>query len=743
MIRRPTGRWRATLTAIACVVPTLLVVAAQPQFWRLEGARDFLEGELLGLSVESDGRVRLAPATEMLHDTESPQVWALARDKKGVVYAGTGNEGKVFRLADGKASVFFDAEELEVHALAVGPDGRLYAGTSPDGKVYAIDAAGKAETFYDPPDKYIWALAFDKQAQLLVATGSEARIHRVDSKGQGQVVLTSPETHITALAVDAKGDVLAGSAPGGIVYRIDPSLKVSVLHDSGFKEVKALASGADGKIYAAVIDGSAERTPARAPALPVPAPLPLGPEGFFGESVITVAPAPTPAPSARPADTTRGPVRGAVLRLDDDGDVERLWSSQDDTPFAMVRDAEGVLVGTGGKGKLFRVKDDRTWTMVTTFPAEQVTALLRGEAGVTVALSNPGKLFSLAAAAGPTGSFVSRVKDTETVSSWGRLSWEATLPAGSEVQIQTRTGNTGTPDTTWSEWSAPYKESEGAPVTSERARFIQVRATLSGKTGATAVLGSVQTAYLQRNLRPNLTTLTVHPPGEVFQKPLQATGEIEILGLEPGQGPELRPGPQASPRPGLPLSPYGRRLYQRGLQTFSWRAEDPNGDTLLYDVHYRAAQETTWRPLRTALSDAVLTWDTSTVPDGRYVLRVTASDAPSNPEALALAADRESEPFSVDNTPPAVQATLVPGRPARVRVQVKDDSSLIRKAEYATDGGRWQEVHPSDGINDALEERYEIVLAGLAPGSHILVVRATDLLGNVATARVFVSGSER
>ena len=55
------------------------------------------------------------------------------------------------------------------------------------------------------------------------------------------------------------------------------------------------------------------------------------------------------------------------------------------------------------------------------------------------------------------------------------------------------------------------------------------------------------------------------------------------------------------------------------------------------------------------------------------------------------------------------------------------------------DGGRWQEVHPADGINDALEETYEIALGELAaPGPHVVVVRATDLLGNVSTARVEV-----
>src|SRR5262245_27671337 len=234
------------LLASALARPAL---AAQPQFWRIEGARDFLEGDLEGLTVDSEGRVRLAPAQRSPHNPETPFVLCRARDNKGgALYAGTGNDGKVFRVENGAGTLFFDAQEMEVHALAVGPDGRVYVGTSPDGKVYAVDKAGKAETFYDPGERYIWALAFDKGGNLIVATGSDGRLYRVDAKGKAQVVLTSPETHLTALATDGSGNVYAGSSPNGILYRLDPAAKVSVLLDSAYREVKALEVGPDGSL---------------------------------------------------------------------------------------------------------------------------------------------------------------------------------------------------------------------------------------------------------------------------------------------------------------------------------------------------------------------------------------------------------------------------------------------------------------------------------------------------------------
>jgi hypothetical protein len=727
------------LCALAAVAP---LEAAQPQFHRLEGAADFLQGELQGLSVDSEGRVRLAPKMTLLHDTEAPFVWCLVADGKGGVYAGTGNDGKVFRVtAEGKAEVFFDAPELEVHALAFGRDGRLYAGTSPDGRVYAVEESGKGTPFFDPSDKYIWALAFDPAGNLLVATGGEGRVYRVDGKGASTTLLQTAETHVLSLAVDMKSLVYAGSAPSGILYRIDPAGKVFVVSDSAFREVKALEMGRDGSLYAALVDGKPAAGEEAVPP-PPPAAAPPSPPTATVEVTVTEAVTGLPlggtAPAAGPPPPGGAPPKGAVIRLLPGAEVETLWSSTEDTPHALVPAAEGgVLVATGGKGRLFHIREDHSYTLVAVLPSEQLTGLARRRpGGALLAASGPGKVLALEEKPGERGTFVSRPKDTETVSTWGRLRWDAEVPPGTELQLQTRSGNTQSPDATWSDWSAVYKDKEGQAITSEPARFLQVRATFLGREGKTPVLDRVTAAFLQRNLRPQVSQVTVHPPGEVFQKPISVSAEPEILGLDPPPAP-----PPGAPKGAAVPSPtaFSRKLYQRGLQTFSWRAEDPNGDTLAYDVYYRSTDEARFRLLRKGLTEAVLAWDTSTVPNGRYVLKVVASDAPTNPGRLALAGEKESTPFDVDNAPPAVSAELVARSPVRVRVTARDDTSPLRKAEYSVDGGRWEEVYPTDGINDGREESYEFSPEGVAGGGpHVVVIRVTDLLGNVASARVEV-----
>ena len=180
-------------------------------------SRRFREGESKNLSLRSDGRLTLAPATRELFDTSSSYLWALAQDSKGNLYAGGGTSAKVYRITpDGKGKLLADLDALEIHAIAVDSKDRVYAATSPDGKVYRITGNGKPEVFYDPKAKYIWALAFDAAGNLFVATGDQGELHRVTPDGKGSVFFKTDETHVRSLAIEAKGNLIVGTEPGGL-----------------------------------------------------------------------------------------------------------------------------------------------------------------------------------------------------------------------------------------------------------------------------------------------------------------------------------------------------------------------------------------------------------------------------------------------------------------------------------------------------------------------------------------------
>jgi hypothetical protein len=354
---------------------------------------------------------------------------------------------------------------------------------------------------------------------------------------------------------------------------------------------------------------------------------------------------------------------------------------------------------------------------------------------VLFATSNPGKVFRLSQSRSERGTYTSDVRDAQTVATWGTVKWQAVVPQSTKVEISTRSGNTRTPDETWSDWSAPYTEPQGSGIASPRARYLQWRAVLNGSATQAPVLTSVVAAYLPRNTRPRVTSITIHPPGTVFQRPFP-TGDPGLAGFE-GETPDQRASAQAQPAGGTNTGPaLGRRAYQRGLLTFVWRAEDDNRDDLTFDVLYRREGEDSWKTLKRALNDPILVWDTTSVPNGRYLIEVVASDATSNSPSTALSGSMESTTFDIDNTPPTITVTgsRREGPRAVLTFDVRDDNSAVQKVEYSLDSDRWQPIYPRDGIADSRVEQYELSLEGDG-AARAVVIRATDALNNVTSAR--------
>lgn len=702
-------------------------LAVQPQFLKLSTMREFLEGDIEGLSVDSSGRLSLAPAAVAGPDLGAPAVWAIVADAQGVLYAGTGNSGRILKIENRTTQTFYTTPEAEVQALAFGPDGRLFAASNPDGKVYAIDKAGKSAVFFDPAERYIWALAFDAQGRLWVSTGGEGKIYRVDAKGQGTTILTSQDAHITSLAVGTGGAMFAGSSPSGLVYTIDAKDNVRVLYDSNYREVKALLPMPNGSVYAALVDGRSEIPLPRPTPSPSPGASPA-PEGATAATSIEVFAFPT---APRPQDTARsgsGPARGAIFLVTALGDADQLWSG-DESPFFLFKREDAVLFGTGSKGRVYEVRDDRTYTLVRTMPQEQLTAAVpTGSGEMAIASSNPGKLQYLSTKKETRGVFTSTPKDFDNVSQVGALEANA---SSASLTYEIRTGNSAVPDTTWSNWETVTAGK--APARAPHARFAQIRATFSGGAENPA-LSWMQLAYVQRNVRPLIREITLYPAGDAFQRnPGGApSGEPEIAGLESG-APEIKP-PAALGGRSSDAANLGRKLFYRSLRTITWRAEDVNGDTLKYDVSYRPENAAAFTRLRDGLEDPVFTWDTATVPSGRYVLRVIARDQASNPQGRGLSYEKDTEVFDVDNDAPTIEvgAGLAPAG-GLSRVVIRDQMNAIRKAEWAKEAGTWADMTPVDGVADSREETFEFRVEG-APSA--IVIRATDAFGNVALTRI-------
>jgi hypothetical protein len=742
-MRTPSGApWRGVALAIPLALAAWAVLAAAtPIFWTVATQTAFLKGDVEDLSIDSDGRVFLGPSPALLAETAAPFLWTVLSLPDGTLFAGSGNEGKVVRIGrDGKMTTFFDAAELEVHAIAPAPGGGLYVATSPDGKIYQVAPDGTSKVFFDPDDKYIWALVVDRAGNVFAATGDKGVIYKITPAGAGSQFYKTSTTNVVSLALAPSGDLIAGTESPGRVFRLDPSGKPFVLLDSPFREIHAVRVAPDGTIYAAAMNGTGGDRPADRSSLAEPdrPPVPTVSAEITALGVVDNPPvqsAPSTS-SARP----RGIDRGAIYRIRPDGFWDPVWETGDDAPYdVLVEPGGSLLVGTGTDGKIFRITGDPARaTLLARAAARQVTALLREPSGRIIgATSNPGKLVALGADSSKRGTYESDVRDAGTTASWGVIRWRAVGRPG-QVQVATRSGNTATPDETWSAWSPAYENADGQQMTSPNARYLQWRAVLSGDAASSPALTSVTAAYLPRNLRPEVLSITVHPPGTVFQRPF-STGELEIAGFEDNTS-DNRPLSQsqataAGAPSSLPSPALGRRIYQKGLQTLVWKAEDSNDDRLQFDVLYRREGETAWKVLKRGLWDPIIVWDTTSVPDGTYLVKVEATDAPSNSPATALVGEMESLTFDIDNTPPVIdlQPAVRTGTRTTLTFVVRDAQSAVQRVEYSLDASRWRVLYPKDGIPDSRREEFEVVLDEREPGRNV-IIRATDAMNNVATA---------
>ena len=743
------------MTTLAAAAPQL-AQAEHTRHWRQSTYEEFEKGTPKGVALRSDGKLVLAPRFVAFADPNVAYLWSLRADSKGNLYAAGGSNAKVLRFdAKGAATTIFESAEMAAQALALDAQDNLYVGTSPDGKVYKITPSGEKKVFFEPKTKYIWDLAVDADGTLYVATGDKGEIFAVKPDGSGQVFYTSEETHIRALALDVKGNLLAGTEPNGLILRISKApaetgktRQAFVLYETSRKEITALLVDRAGNTYAAAI-GEKPRPGTTFPQVPTVQPAPGGAPalGQASATVVTVA-----IPVQQPTPFTPFPplVSSAAYRLSPDGAPEELWSSREDLVYALGLSPAGkLLLGTGNRGVVVQLEGSNIFSRLAKTASSQVTGFVGGPGGkVYLCTANPGKVFTLGPDDEPEGSFESQTYDARIFSRWGRLEWWGESGSGeAPAALYIRSGNTSNSEKNWSPWAGPYTKGKGEKVNCPPARFVQWKAVLHGSGGPAPSLSWVSLAYLPKNVAPTIDAIVLQNPGARLQGamvPQPGTTGSQPVQVRMPPSPASQAGGfaiQAQPvsTPHFDAPPQG--FAQKGYQAVVWSARDENDDDLAFSIYYRGEGEKNWKVLKDKVEHRFYSWDTSTMPDGAYYLKIVASDAPSNPPEDALTAERESERFKVDNTPPVVENLRAePASPdVRVRFDARDSFSDISRAEYSLDAGDWKLIFPVGQLTDAPQESYELMLRGLAAGEHTLAVRVYDQFENGATAKVTFS----
>ena len=722
---------RFSAAALSLLITTSLFAVA-PQYWRVTSAEDFLAGEVEGFAITTRGELRLAPAVRKVAAFTDPFVLSQTAAPNGDRFFGTGNDGKIYRLRGADLKLLVTAPEPEIYAIAF-KDGAVYAGSSPNGKVYRIDPESGAQTvFFDPKQAYIWALQPLRNGDLAVGTGVEGQLFVVNGKGEGKVLYDSPDTHIRSLADRSNGTILAGASGKGRLYEITPTGAAHALFDSPLSEISSIFVDDKGIGWAAA---ASNVLPSSAPAKPAQA-KPASGQQQQQQSTSTSGEAKKDDQSASSVEVSFSFDDGAssaaaqagsaeIYRVDPDGFVETVQKFEREMVYALSAGRDGgVLIATGPNGRIYELRDGEM-ALVGAVPEKQIVSINVAGNATVITTTNSGAVYRMEGGSASNAEFRSAAKDAERFSRFGNYRVEGRNLTAGNVAVAFRSGNTRTPDSTWSNWTHPQTTLEGN-VDAPPARYIQWKLAMP-KPVRDAAIDGVTIAFINRNVAPQISSIAVQDPAVVFISSAYPSAPQVVEATNPDEYGIFTS--LDNPRERAQADP-GKRMFRKGFRTITWRAEDENGDSLRYTLSFRKKGEDKWLRLRENMEETQLNFDTSQLPDGRYELRLVASDADDNPEQ-PLTDTKEGVEFEIDNTAPAIAVT---SNGNDVVVRITDGGSAVGKVEYSADADKWVRLTPVDGIADSRDETFRLS-RGDVDGKFV-IVRAVDGFYNVSTESI-------
>ncbi|MBN1461137.1 MAG: hypothetical protein JXA57_16540, partial [Armatimonadetes bacterium] len=564
-----------------------------------------------------------------------------------------------------------------VWSLAV-QDGAVYVGTGSEGKIFRVSGDGEVSEFFSTGEVGVHALAFSPEGDLYAGTSPRGRLFRISPEGNGKVVFDSESEYIWAIELDGEGTVYAGAGSPGRVYKITAQGEGAVLADLPIANVLSLARTDIGVVFAGTADtGVIYR---------------IEPDG----RVSTRAQMPGTSVDALALNTegelyASSSPDSAVYLIPRDGEPEPYLETGQQMIFGLVLPKNGpLMVATAGRGLVIKAgADGKPELVYRPEKSRFATAIAEEDGAVYVAHSGPCVLRRFGPDRVSAGVIESEVLDAERPAHWGRVRWEADLPEDTSIVVETRSGDSPTPGKYWT----PWVETNEDVIMSPPARYLQYRLHLNGGEGDTVpVVRQISVSRRPQNRAPDIA---LRSPGG------------------------------------------GQRL--SGKAELKWQGRDPDQDTLVYEIHMSPDLGATWEAVEEGTDEQKYELDTTERDDGRYLLKVTATDrqsAPSDPESADATAV-----IWIDNATPSLllfrnSLSVDEERRAHVAGMASDELSPIRSIEYRLGDEDWRTL-PLTGVESMLSE-VSLVTEPLDPGSHTIVVRAFDAAGNMATDEVEV-----
>jgi hypothetical protein len=707
---------------------------------RHNSSQEFQKGEANDVVIGSRGTIQLGRRAEVIVK-QFDDVWSINSIVSigDTVYVGTSPNGGVYSFGAGGLKKIYaakltkkerpkdsndrDANEPNdsnavgqdrhfanehIFAMAADASGRLLVGISGQRCALCRLEGGELKTIFEPNDaNYIFAISVDKGGGIYLGTGPKGKIYRLDSSGKrGEVLYDSSDKNILSLAQGPDGFIYAGSDSRGLVYRINPKTKETViLYDSDQQEITALVFMGE-ELYAAATSANAVGAEAKFAAQAPQAGRPEkqddeegGDEESDGGTKLQIANTkesadeqqaehkmPVPRPP-RPAQASY------IYKVTKDGFVTDIFN-ETAVFFCLASQGKELLVGTGNNAQLFAVEPNSEENAVVfeDRQASQITAVAVVGDNAYVGMANPARLVKLGKVFAREGVYTSDLVDAGQPAKWGKLQIEADVPQGCKVLMACRSGNVkDVNDKSFSKWTELKEVTGPVQLDCPVNRFCQYKLVLRGSDGKVSpVVREVAVASAVPNLAPRVESVTVT--------------RMEMPG-------------------------------KSGVFKISYDAKDDNGDKLIYKIDFRKVGRTGWIEMKDAVEASNFEWDGKTVEDGRYEIRVTASDERSNTPETKLTGSRVSDAVVVDNTPPSIVKYKLEksGKNVTIKLTVNDELSAIGKVEYTVDSdANWIGIVPDDLIYDTTSEDFTILVEKLSAGQHVISLKLADAVGNTS-----------
>ena len=639
-------------------------------------------GTYNGIMLTEQGSLILAPIIEKDGAIEGKFIWKIYNSSDGSMYAAISGDGaELYKRETGESdfNLFVKSTNESAFTSVISDNsGNIYAATAPYARIIKYDKSGNEIWSKNVDDTYIWDMKFDNNGNLYAAAGgNNARVLKISSNGNITEILKTEEQHAMSLYFDSKSNKLyIGTAGRGLVLSVDLSTNLEnpsykTVYDTAQNEVYAITMDNIGNLYF----GTATREPSY----------------LILPSIID---------GGKLADDSAKEFRNSLYKADTNGTVQRLFFLNQTLVFALSSDIDNnIYFITGDNADIYKINgNDGLLSYIGGLENKTLSTFSATKDGLYFAISKTGEIYKMQNGNLSEGSFISDTLDLKLLSKLGNLKAMTTIPEGSDISFEVRTGNVARVDNTWSDFT---KVSEDGKINAPDGRFLQFKITMKNSNAnekSVPVLSSMDFTYIENNLPPDVLN-----------------GGLTTYYKQQNDSSETTKSPQ--------LEENETMIY--------WKGSDPNSDKLIYDLEYRLKGEKNYRKLANNLETPYFRFKSYLMPSGIYDFRITASDRFDNPIDLSKTKTLEVLNIKYDNDSPEIFdfAVKTEGNKRIITFRAEDKLSFLKTVRYSTITEEWHYILPDDKVLDSMSENFTIIIEDEEAGS--ITIEVLDTEGNI------------